>query len=736
MSAVNNQNDYNNYFTSSDAFVLLSCEKTYMQFFYESICHLTRKQQIDDLVSKLSDPDADFPFLSSIYYLMVDHEQLMKSEKHGKSLKFTFRGDFLGPTSSLVVIESGFWFLSAEISKPDKSEENVQHRMKPVCDLMFSLICWHFDELKYQAHHYPLLFEIGLNFCFRAIRTSLEKQGVNMRRFSGLLFKLYQLFFRRVLEEEDLEVVLSDIEKQEEFEWMKKLVEAEETGAELERLVAASKHAEVEEYYGSMMADASNPLPTVLVVGYLRALLNLVTTFRAKAGTGFDCTLELEATYVYMTVYMRDIQENIELYLGSLQAKTAVFPTSFMFSTLNLDKYNSIPELAHAFVEIKKLLKFKELSLRDCDLLPDSLQKILDEQNSKENKDEEAISCLNALLGESMTHRIVTINFMTATFSMLHKIFKANNHFQAVAIGNYIFEAKGILVMLKIIAEKILQSENPLDFGSFSMARPQALAKDNPVRFEMNHKVCPLESIVEQILYLFYQIIFDNPDIVNSCLNDFKAQSVFKKYSKMYPKNRQISNLSYLLIKRQLDLMPKKVKSNQMNMKILSYSYCLGKINESETGEKSSSRRNSMKKMEKDPQNGGASARSHSSSSSNRGSERKSVDGSLVSSSSTLQYLTSQQKEIDPKAKPGFRFESSHETVKKLCAGMNSIYLKQKDKFQGLIEQKKKGQGVVRKKVPTVTEMYNKLYSSVQIPDHFEEYYDKWLEKEVFGLIE
>ena len=699
--------EFAKYFTSSDSFILLGAERIYMQFFFDSVCQLDRGGQIQELVSRLSDPDTDFPYLCSIYYLLMDHEVGIRDEK-SKALRFCFKGDLVSATTSMVVIESGLMLLNSEALKPEKTEENVQHRMKAIADLIFCLVCFHFESLKFLLPNYPGLLDLALSTCFRAIKLSLEKPGINLKRVSALLLKFYQIKFREALEEEDLEAELSDAEKTDQLERMKNLVDSPELS--LDQLIRLSQHREIERYYGSVMGDPANPLPTVLVVGYLRALLNLVTTFRAKNSTGFDCTSELEATYLFMVNFMRDLQDVNDVYKVKLQNKRQQFPQTFILHSMNLDKYETLPELSASFVELKNLTKFKELTLKDLDILPDSLHKLLEEQNAQETKNEEEIQALTSVLSEVMTHRIVSIYFMTAAFALLHKLFRLNNYFQALSLGNYIYEAKGILVMLKIIAEKILQNEAPLDLGSFAMDASQG-------GFQLDDRSCPIEGVVENVLYLFYSVIYDCNDIVNTCLNDFKAQSVFKKYSKLFKNNRAIAKFSYLLIKKQMDIMPKRVKSNQMNMKILSYSYCLENINE-------------VKGLPRSLEDA-----DHSSAISSSIKLNRSIDSSFQASNSVSHYLTTTQPLAEGRLNPLAKFETNHDTIKKICSAVNAVYLKHRDEFLDTLEARV-ARDAIRLQRPTVTQLYNKLYSKIRLPDNFEIYYEKWLEEEVFGLLE
>jgi hypothetical protein len=210
---------------------------------------------------------------------------------------------------------------------------------------------------------------------------------------------------------------------------------------------------------------------------------------------------------------------------------------------------------------MKNVDMYRDLYLNEKDILPDTIAKEIEGAQTAEKTD--GLVSLKSIQNEIITHRVISIYFMIRNLTTIHKILKKNNYLQAVSFGNYIFEAKGILVMLKIISEKLLSTEVQLELNTFDLDAPPSVIKESG----------PVEGVVQDILYLFFYIAYDYPEIVVNFLNEYKAQYAIKKYPKLYPQNEQIKRLTYLLLKKQMDLLPKKIKANPANMAIVSHNY-------------------------------------------------------------------------------------------------------------------------------------------------------------------
>ena len=244
----------------------------------------------------------------------------------------------------------------------------IHFRIKVMLDLDVTLICGHYDDLQYQMSMYPGLMTKGVALCFKSIRLSQERMDIDLRRLRCLLLLLKIKFRDRLIETEiNSNEHMEDEEKVEIFEKMRKLVDMEEDGKGAEAikgLVNQCHYFDVEAWFHSIITESSNPLPIVLVVGYLRALLNMVTTTRAKntnGNYGFDCSSELESTYNYMTVYMSDLESTESLYKSKVEGNKSLQVKSFLFYTMAFDKIETLPEINGLFLEMKLLNLYKDL---------------------------------------------------------------------------------------------------------------------------------------------------------------------------------------------------------------------------------------------------------------------------------------------------------------------------------------------------------------------------------------
>lgn len=700
------------YFTISDRFLLLGSEKIYLQFFVEEIGSLPIEEQLDHLISNLSDPGTNFPYLCSIYYLISEHKVSLSEDAGHKHLSISLRPQLISSLRSLAIVDLCLEILTLEVPK---EEDMIHFRIKILLDLVMSLICGHFGEMEYQLPNYPGLINNGIAFCFKCIKLSQERMDVDLRRISALLMLFFKLKFRERLVEAEINVleVIEDEDKIELFNRMKKIVEMDEnegTSQAIVDLVKQCHFTDVEEWYISMITEPSNPLPTVLVVGYLRALLNLVTTCRAKnanANYGYDCTSELESTYNYMNVYKADLKNTSALYRNKVEGKKDLVVQNYLFYTLALDKIDTLPEINQSFLEMKLLEYYKEIYSKDRDLLPDNLSKEIEDSKEGPAANQSNLELATILSNEVYTHRTAAIYFITRTLALIHKVLKSNNFFQALSLGTYIYDAKGILVMLKIISEKILLYEGKLQRSMIQVESSDTLHLDES-------KLNPVEGIVEDILYIFFNITIDYPDIVSSSLNEYKAHYALKKYPKMFPANHSICNYAYLIIKKQMDLMPKKVKSNTANMSIVSHNYNAVTDNPAFIAGIDGPSRSVSQKT-------GASSANSFAESSNMGSVRH--------------FLATYLKDTAGSHSVSKKFESTHEVAKKLCSSMIHIYLKWKDKALTLLAELSSVRQTQRTPPSTVL-LYNELYGRTQIPENFDLFYKTWLEEEVFGYLD
>ena len=185
----------------------------------------------------------------------------------------------------------------------------------------------------------------------------------------------------------------------------------------------------------------------------------------------------------------------------------------------------------------------------------------LEKENFKDNQG------LKFLIAELITERTVCIYYITEILSTIHKVFYQNNYVQSLCFGDLIFEAKGVLVMLKIISEKLPLYETSITRNKLSLIAGEEHATPTEIR----------SSICLNIVYLIYNISYGFEDVIEKALNANSSQHAFKKLKRKFSEtNFLIGEYCSRLIKLQLSLMDRKHKTATANMKIISDNYGSG----------------------------------------------------------------------------------------------------------------------------------------------------------------
>lgn len=115
-------------------------------------------------------------------------------------------------------------------------------------------------------------------------------------------------------------------------------------------------------------------------------------------------------------------------------------------------------------------------------------------------RNDECKKGLQLILGDIFCHKVNLANIISDDFSFLLHNFHKNNFIQGLCLSTYIYEAKGVLLLLKILSEKVLTIEADIidnivvynipeeawqDFGSLSLE----------------------ESVSQKLIYLLWKII-------------------------------------------------------------------------------------------------------------------------------------------------------------------------------------------------------------------------------------
>ena len=741
---------FGKYFTSSDHYILLGAEKIYLQFFAEELGTLDKRSQIKELIERLGDPDMNFPMLCSIYYLLSSHT--VDAHKSGlKCLKISVDPHLINEFTSIAVLDYCVKFLSVEIVK---NEEVVHFRVRAVLDLVHTLLVGHYNYLQYALHNNVTLFDDLFSFCLKSIKLSQERPDVPLRRIAAVFLIMIRVKFRKRIA--DLEVdgedwISADQRKVELDKLVTLGTEAEEKPnldlkLSLIQILKNSRHEETEKWYTSLMTDPANPLPAVLVVGYLRALLNLANTARATNSTGYDCTSELESNYNYCVNYLRDFKQTLSYFNQVIDKSKETGIKHFIFQSLQLETYDPTSEGQHEFFEVRAYEVYKSLYLKGKELMPEALTKEIETLESAENKTPLLIEVHKALLNEVYSHRAFSIFFMFRTFALIHSILKDNNFLQAVSLGMYIYDAKGILVILKIISEKILQSDDVLERDLVELS---SLMETRQFRVAAKGAV---EGIIEDIIYLFLNITYDYPEIISDSLIGYKAHLAMKKYMKQFPSNPVIMRGTYYMIKRQLNLMSKSVRSNLSTMGITSFNYSVrsqidvdgdkhipgidGDEPEEKIGAPSQAKRpeDAAKNRGKSVSKGGNISVS---------SFAFSTDAKSATSDSfftNLQHFKAHNPNLpslahlDGVAAHKFKpVDADYDQVRKGTTFVNSCYNKLRELAVTVVNEHFAPSHESKRPEPQIA-LYNKLYAETEIPANFELFYERWLTDEGLGI--
>lgn len=733
---------FGKYYTSSDHYILLGGEKIYLQFFAEELGSLDRKSQIRELIERLGDPDMNFPMLCSIYYLLSSHT--VETHKSGlKCLKFSLDPNLINEFTSIAVLDHCVKFLAVEILK---NEEVVHFRVRAVLDLVHTLLVGYFGYLQYALHNNLPLFEELFGFCMKTIKLSQERPDVPLRRIAAIFLIVLRVKFRQRIadiEADQDDWIYADQRKKELDKLVALGAEAEEKPnldlkETLQKVLKQSKHEDIEKWYASLMSDPANPLPAILVVGYLRALLNLGNTARASNSSGYDCTSELESNFNYCVVYIRDFRQTLSHFNQVIDKSKETGVKQFIFKTLQLEEYETQTEGMHEFVEIRNYEVYKALYLKGKDLMPEALTKEIEQLEAAEQKNTSQIETMKCLLNEVYSHRAFSIFFMFRTFALIHSILKDNNFLQAVSLGMYIYDAKGILVILKIIAEKTLQTDDVLERDLFELS---SLVETRHFRTAPKGAV---EGIMEDIIYLFLNITYDYPEIISDSLIGYKAHMAMKKCMKQFPNNPAIMKGTYYMIKRQLNLMSKAVRSNLSTMGITSFNYAIRAQLDVE-GDNRIAGIDGEEDVEEAPKAAQPRARSKSikkggplSVSSFAMSAESS--GSSNTLFTNLQHFKAQNPNLPSlsyldgvaahKYKP---VDADYDLVRKGTTFINSCYTKLRETTMAVVTEH-----FTRlhtdKEPQSVVALYNKMYAETTVPANFELFYEKWLNDEGLGL--
>lgn len=116
--------------------------------------------------------------------------------------------------------------------------------------------------------------------------------------------------------------------------------------------------------------------------------------------------------------------------------------------------------------------------------------------------------------------------------------------------------------MLKIISENLVFFEDGKPFEGKIAGFEELSTSSNTET---------ITAIIQNILYLIYNVSYAFKDVVSKALNDNSSQHAFKKIKRVYGQSDPtIADFCYNLLRLQFDNMSKKKKTANMNLQIVS----------------------------------------------------------------------------------------------------------------------------------------------------------------------
>ena len=207
--------------------------------------------------------------------------------------------------------------------------------------------------------------------------------------------------------------------------------------------------------------------------------------------------MELEKNYSYIQGLIERSEKYTGIYREKITPNRNYAIKSFLYKSLNLDKHDV--NLRRAFREYLCYESFFRLKSLEVQIYPDPLSeqlaKFVKTEGEENFEDKEEIG-VKSLLMEVVTVRSANIFYITEIFALLHKVFYQNNYFHSLCFGDLIYEAKGVLVMLKIVSEKLLFYEDNIYSSKFCLKSEELGSQDLRIELCLN------------ILYLLYNISY------------------------------------------------------------------------------------------------------------------------------------------------------------------------------------------------------------------------------------
>ena len=348
------------YYSLGDTWVVLHAEYMYIKSFFKRIGHLSREEQVFNLLENLEKKGNIKKFSKiniSLFYLML--EISLKPMKVSQSPSSTDIPEIPKKTACFSInqkISKKFtteFFITQllacikELPPLETTEENKDkiHNLSITHKVFFDfliLVILQTEDAFVTANH--KLFYAVLSVAFDQIKFSLSNPHCNLKRVTKLLEVVITKLFRQELG--SLGKELSDAEKTEIFEKITLLVneseqrEEKDEESQFEKILELSTSQKIETFFYQLQVDKRSPLSSLIVVGLLRAMLKLgaltISPTAKKVVTCYDSNLEFQSNYEYMIGFLSKHDKVSQMYRETVNPSKTYGISTFLYRSLGI----------------------------------------------------------------------------------------------------------------------------------------------------------------------------------------------------------------------------------------------------------------------------------------------------------------------------------------------------------------------------------------------------------------
>lgn len=280
----------------------------------------------------------------------------------------------------------------------------------------------------------------------------------------------------------------------------------------LSRLIGLSQDREVERFYARYTSNLESPLGKIVVVGFLRAMLNICSFSKPKVSNHaqfkpapssaqfYDSKLEIQHNLSGLSKYLGEesrlrLKKNLTEFGNGSSLYEALDDCTL---PANASQPVNFPGNFFERMELAYDTIVKSAGKKDYDFVIDDIMELKGSSQTREDHNLEI--GLNLILGDFFSHKVNIAYVLSDVFGYLLYNFHKNNFIQGLCLSTYIYEAKGVLLMLKILSEKVLGIEATI---------PDTLVDYTPPRdiWIRPNEVSIDETVSQKLIYLLWKTV-------------------------------------------------------------------------------------------------------------------------------------------------------------------------------------------------------------------------------------